>query len=162
MALTLGNCATCGRVYNTRHGSEVCADCYLEGEADRELVEAAIETQRARTLSAVVAHTRLDETRVKEILRDAPVLARDLEPEGTCSECGRREALASSGRCVGCQLALYKSLGDVVADAEFASAMGPLETAGRMHVLAAVQDKRRRTGSYRFNSTPQSIKGANL
>ncbi len=162
MALTLGKCAACGRVYDATQGLQVCADCYFENEADRELVEAAIDTQRARTLSAVVAHTGLDETRVRRILRDAPLLARELEPEGMCSECGRREAVASSGRCVGCQLALYKSLGDVAADAALASAMGPLETAGRTHVLAAVQEKRRRTGSYRFNSAQQSIKGANL
>lgn len=160
MALTLGNCATCGRVYNTRHGSEVCADCYLENEAARALVETSVQMRKARCLSEIAADTRLDKTRVRKILRDAPVLARDLEPEGTCSQCGEREALASSGRCVGCQLALYKSLGDVVADVTFAPRIKPSETAGRMHVLAAVQEKRRRTGSYRFNATPQSIKGA--
>ncbi len=90
------------------------------------------------------------------------MLARDLDPEGTCSQCGEREALASSERCIGCQLALYKLLGDVVADVTFALAMKPLGTAGRTHVLAAVQEKRRRTGSYRFNTAPQSIKGAIL
>ena len=111
MALTLGNCATCGRVYNTRHGSEVCADCYLENEAARALVETSVQMRKARCLSEIAADTRLDKTRVRKILRDAPVLARELEPEGTCSQCGEREALASSGRGVGCPLALYKSVG---------------------------------------------------
>ena len=162
MALTLGNCAACGRVYNTRHGSQVCADCYLENEADRSLVETSVDMRKARSLSEIAADTRLHETHVRKILRDSPVLARELEPEGACSQCGELQALASSGRCIGCQLALYKSLGDVVADVTFAAAMKPSETAGRTHVLAAVQEKRRRTGSYRFNAAPQSIKGAVL
>lgn len=162
MALTLGNCATCHRVFNTRDGSQVCADCYLKNEADQSLVETSVEMRKARTLSAIAADTRLHETRVRQILRDAPVLARELEPEGVCSQCGERQALASSGRCIGCQLALYKSLGDVVADVRYGPRIKPSETSGRMRVLAAVQEKRRRTGTYRFNVVPQSIKGAIL
>ncbi len=87
------------------------------------------------------------------------MLARGLDPDGTCSQCGVRRALASSGRCVGCQLALYKSLGDVASDVAYAPRPKTAMGGGRMHILAAVQEKRRRTGSYRFFAAPQSIKG---
>ena len=159
MALTLGNCATCGGVYNTRYGSQVCAACYLEDEADRALIESAIEMGNLRTVSDLAADTRLPRACVRKILREAPVLARGLDPDGMCSQCGERRALASSGRCVGCQLALYKSLGDVAAEVRYAPRPKATQEGGRMHVLAAVQEKRRRTGSYRLLPAPQSIKG---
>ncbi len=159
MALTLGNCAKCGRVYNTRDGSQICATCFLEHEADRTLIESAIEMRNARTVSELSANTRLPRARVQKILREAPVLARGLDPDGTCSQCGMRRALAGAGRCVGCQLALYKSLGDVAADITYAPRTRATEDRGRIHILAAMQEKRRRTGSYRFLPPPQSIKG---
>ena len=159
MALTLGNCARCSRVYNTRYGSQVCAACYLQDEADLTMIESAIETRNARTVSDLTADTRLPRARVRKILRQTPVLAQGLEPDGTCIQCGLRIALASSGRCVGCQLALYKSLGDVASDVAYAPRPKATKDGGRMHILAAVQEKRRRTGSYRFLPAPQSIKG---
>lgn len=159
MALTLGNCARCNSVYNTRYGSPICAECYLKDEADRSLVESVIQMRHARTVSDVTAATRLPRARVRKILREAPVLAQGLDPDGMCSQCGERHALASSGRCVGCQLALYKSLGDIAAEVRYAPRPRATQERGRMHVLAAVQEKRRRTGSYRLLPAPQSIKG---
>lgn len=159
MALTLGNCARCNSVYNTRFGSQLCPECYLKDEGDRALVESAIETRHARTVSDVTAATRLPRTRVRKILRQEPRLAQGLEPDGACSQCGGHRALASSGRCVGCQLALYKSLGDVAAAVAFAPRPKTIRDRGRMHILAAVHEKRQRTGSYRFHPATRSIKG---
>ena len=157
--LTLGNCARCHSVYDTRDGSQICAACYLKDEGDRSLIETAIETRRARTVSDVTAATRLPRARIRKILREAPELAQALEPDGACSQCGGRRALASSGRCVACQLALYKSLGDVAAAVAFAPRPKSATEGGRIHILAAVQEKRQRTGSYRFYPAPPSIKG---
>ena len=159
MALTLGNCARCHGVYNTRYGSPICAKCYLKDEGNRSLVESVVQTRQARTVSEVATVTRLPRARVRKILREAPKLAQGLEPDGACSQCGADRALASSGRCLACQLALYTSLGDVAAAVAYAPRPKAAKDGRRVHILVAVQEKRRRTGSYRFVPTSRSIKG---
>ena len=158
-ALSLGRCAGCGRVYSPQVESQLCVDCDFKNEEDHLKVESSVDARKRQTLSEIAADTHLSKARVRTILRNAPLLARELEPEGNCSQCGRIDALASSGRCIGCQLALYATLGDGALNVKVKPAEPELRPRA-MHVLRAVQDKRRRTGSYRFDPTPRSIKGA--
>jgi len=73
-----------------------------------------------------------------------------------CVRCGRAATLKDQRLCTACGLALYKSLGDVADDL---AARNPHSQAGRpMHVLESVQQKRLRTGTYRFYAAPASIK----
>lgn len=160
MALRLGKCARCGRVYSAQDGSQLCVDCCFKNESERLTVESSVEDRGSQTLSEITADTRLPKARVRTILRKSPILARGLEPEGSCSQCGLAGALASSGRCIGCQLALYAMLGDGALKVSLAKPAEPVIRPNAMHVLRAVQEKRRRTGSYRFYSAPRSIKGA--
>ena len=74
-----------------------------------------------------------------------------------CLRCGGHGTLLDLGLCVGCGLALYKSLGD--AAMELSHAKRPEQPARPISVLDAVQEKRRRTGSYRFFAAPSSIRG---
>ena len=158
-APSLGRCAGCGRVYSPQVESQLCVDCHFKNEEDHLKVESCVDSRERQTLSEVASDTHLTTARVRAILRTAPILARELEPEGSCSQCGRPGALASSGRCIGCQLALYATLGDGARNVG-AEVPEPTVRPRAMHVLRAVQDKRRRTGSYRFDPTPRSIKGA--
>lgn len=153
MALSLENCSRCNNIFDARLGSDICSSCHEDAERELSLVECSLERGEESTLSQIVHDTQLPRERVQSILRGARILTRGMRPEGSCTKCAEREAMPDCDYCLGCQLELFKSLGDLAADATETMLNRTPSPRKPSNLRAALHEKRRRTGTYRFQST---------
>ena len=107
--------------------------------------------------SEIAEHTLLPLERVKVLLHHAKVLAENVESETLCRNCNESNALTHSQYCLGCQLAIFKSLGDEAHQAEVNHLSLP--DINLYSLRDTLAEKRQRTGTSRFQHSPKSVKG---
>ncbi len=153
MNLALENCPGCGRAYAAAGDVGLCSQCF------EERVRAATTAKWLRSNPETATNTDSPERPVGSTARGARVPGRNPRSEKRCASCGVKEPLAGADNCLGCQLALYKALGDLAAEVARGRPIAGLRRPRPMYVRDMVHQKRRRTGSYRFTPVTPSIKG---
>lgn len=160
MAGELRNCVDCGRLFTGSAAVVRCAECFDRTDSEVSRLEQTI-GGGGMSVTDIARGSGMSLDRVRTILQEAKVMSRNLRKEGRCDRCGRYGRLPDADHCLSCQLELFKSLGDAAADVLDAERLTEDRGSRRLSVLEAVQEKRRRTGGYRFSVSPRNVKGAN-
>lgn len=159
MLLNMGKCIQCNRVVASDGTRSLCDVCFEQYDLDAGLIEDAIHLHRLGTPEAIANFTHLSPERVTEILEGGSIY--NNESEELCENCKKKPSLNHSDYCLGCQLAIYKSLGDnmTLAANTAPKAPDPFKTSPLTALRNSLNDKRKRAGFNRFNPSTTSIKG---
>lgn len=154
-------CHDCGAAFVPDPGESRCAACRRKREKLAGLIGGAVERGQ-RNIDDIARSTGLSPRQVSKTLQTSNYLRHAAESNETCVQCGERPAQQGSPFCLACRLALYKSLGDAASETERNQkgkkkrAKSGMESGSTM---AALSEKRRKTGSHRFNPAPSQRKG---
>ena len=149
------NCAQCGNIFVPEPPEIYCADCSYSNQSIVETIDNAIEKRGRKSPTEIADLTGLAVGKIKAVIRSSRPLSYDTLVEDLCSRCGKRPRQEASDYCFQCRLNMYRSFSDA-ADAvwEKASKAPAEEIQKKLSVRDTLAQKRRRTGTYRFNPSP--------
>lgn len=150
------SCAQCGKIFVPDPPEIYCADCTYSNQQIVERIDNAIEKRGKRSPGEIAELTGLSVGKVKAVIRSSRPRSYDTVVEDLCNRCGKRPRQEASDYCFQCRLDMYRSFSDA-ADAawEKASKAPTEEIEKKLSVRATLAEKRRRTGTYRFNPSPK-------
>lgn len=160
MAEDLKPCPDCGKVFSPETDGGLCGDCAYENESLTGLIQDAVERHGKKNAKEIARFLSTPLAKVKTAIRSSRLLAHDLGEEDLCKRCNTNLAQRGSEFCLDCRLEVHKSIGAITRDLKENVALerpARLDQS-RMNIGAALQDKRRRTGTNRFDPTPRQIK----
>lgn len=158
MSDKLKNCPQCEKLFVPEPPEELCVDCAFDNEQILERVDNAIEQQGKKTPKAIADYTGIPLATVKQILKTSLSRAHDTLPDALCTQCEKRPAQKASDLCLQCRLSMYRSLGDTADELQERVVFGepePDTIKDRLSIGNTLAEKRRRTGSYRFDPSPK-------
>lgn len=160
---TLKKCEKCERLFSGPEGMEECHSCRDAGDVDNllALVQHAVRVRGRTSLVEITAVTGIGAIDVRRILENSPALAKDVNTGDLCAHCEKRAVVEGRDLCHVCIVDLEADLKDQqesVTQDLVAREERPESRLRYQSVGAALRDKRRRTGSHRFDSTPRNIK----
>jgi len=158
--LELKHCRLCKRVIASDDERDVCDVCFDQYDMDLGLIDDAIHVHDLSTPESIAEHTHLSVERVSQLLTASFSEEDTQSSDDTCSMCGKNPAMNQSSYCLGCQLAMYKSLGDnarSVSDNPLYP--DPAKPSPTFSARSALTEKRNRAGFNRFDPTTTSVKG---
>jgi hypothetical protein len=142
--LKIRRCGQCGKLFKQEPGKELCAQCQY-----------ALEPGRHRSSPGRVP--QLQDEHDGSTFEPLPALLREPSGEGPppeehCVRCQAQTAVEGSEFCFGCNLDLYRSLGDA-AELLFTSLerMEERRHSTSLNVISAYEAKRRRTATSRID-----------
>ena len=156
----IGNCRECGKLISPDmpgHVCSVCRDAQIMHEAHG---ETSVNKAR-KTLDRLADTAGVTSHEVRQLMRDLPSLARYLDNEPTCANCGRRPPLDGMNLCLRCQIDTLDML-RMATDEAWEHAQEDQDEAA-MHpkrsVLDLLEEKRARTSTANINpSGAQRVK----
>lgn len=161
----LAKCGECRELFSAYAKETRCPECEREAARVFELIDSALGYGNSTTAREVSEIIELPLEIVKRAVRRSRTLSDRALLEEPCKRCKDREAIRHSDYCALCILAIESSLRDAVAEVKKSMAEPPWRPEnriGKMNVLTAMREKRRRTGSHRFTATPRSVKGGGV
>lgn len=156
-----GRCHDCGGSFVPAGTETRCEGCARKRAKLLGLIGNAVERGNAR-VSDIARETGVSEREISKTIQTSHYLAHAANSDETCEQCGERPAQKGSTFCLACRLALHKSLGDAAAvtrDKQKRKKKKPEDRMRSMTTMGALSEKRRRTGSHRFNPAPSQRKG---
>lgn len=108
----IGNCFECGRVIASDATQDLCDVCFVQYDRDFGMIQDAISIHRCNRSDEIAEQTRMPIKRIEHILEHEQLLTNQDESDKTCSKCKSKPALVGFQHCLGCKLAMFKSLGD--------------------------------------------------
>lgn len=161
MAEDVRKCRDCGRNYIPIMGEDRCDVCLLQRDRLLTMLEDTINRHGKRTPSELASLTGFSEREVKKTLRSSHMMAHAVESDETCARCNVRNAQQGSSLCFACRLDLHKALGaaaKTLLDDINARSRNTDDGLKDKSVSSAIDDKRRRTGTHRFDPSPDHRK----
>lgn len=159
MPANLKRCRDCGKFFASDDARLYCFDCSMSRLDHEEMVDLAVRSGRARTPEEIAQLTGLGLDEVRAIVHRSNLLSHEINDERLCSFCEERPAQPASRYCLRCRIKLNEELGK--AAKEIAERTHPElehfvpQSAQSTGVVSALAEKRRRTGSSRFDPTPR-------
>ncbi len=151
------NCAQCGKIFVPEAPEIYCADCTYSNVQIAEMIDDAIEKHGKRSPTEIADFTGLTVGKVKAVIRSSRPRSYDTLVEDLCDRCGKRPRQEASDYCFQCRLDMYRSFSEA-ADAAWEKAVNSPseeeEIEKSLSISATLAQKRRRTGTYRFNPSP--------
>ena len=155
-------CVTCRGIFDAREYMEECDACIQEEMRVYDLIENAIEVHGHKSVKAIANFTKLPEKIVKRVLRSSRVLSHEVSLGEVCKRCEKRASVARLQYCAICllhiQAELYQTVEDISAKNK-KRFVRPTARLQRMNARESIAEKRKRTGSHRFNPAPRPVKG---
>lgn len=156
----ISHCRDCGKLISAGLPDGRCSVC-RGAEAMREKHDSAKVTQVRKTLEQLADTVGVSSHEVRQAMRDLPTLARYLDNEPTCANCGRRPPIEGMQLCLRCQVdALYvlRNATDEAYERALEMQDGA-EMQRNRSVLDMVDEKRARTSTANINpSGAQKVK----
>lgn len=162
MNTTLRKCIDCGKLFAAREYVQQCQHCATDERTVYKRIEDAVVLDKLTSVSAISIDLGVDASVVRRVLADLPYLSDVVENDESCTRCGIRAAAFGRDFCSYCMADVNADLRDMVSLTERGKPVQDprKEFGGRsLSVGNALREKRRRTGSYRFNPVPPNIKG---
>jgi len=160
MATEQARCHDCGTPLETV-GESRCDACLRKRARLLGLIENAVE-RGSSNIRDIARSTGFSRSEVAKTIQSSHYLAQAADSDEICSHCRERFAQKGCAYCLACRLALHKSLGDAASATRDGEKNRPKKPEDRMRSLttsAALREKRRRTGSHRFDPAPKQRKG---
>jgi hypothetical protein len=154
-------CHDCGVSFVPAGSETRCEGCRHKREKLLGLIGNAVERGHSN-LRDIARETGFSEKQISKTIQASHYLAHAANSDETCEQCGERPAQKGSTFCLACRLALHKSLGDAATttrDKQKRKKKKPEDRLRSMTTMGALSEKRRRTGSHRFNPAPTQRKG---
>lgn len=158
----IGNCFECGRVIVSDATRDLCDVCFVQYDLDFGMIEDAISIHHSNSPAEIAEQTRIPLNRIEHILEHEQLLMDQGESDRTCSKCNAKPALTNAEYCLGCQLAMFKSLGDEANRAASNSLPPYQKSDSSLRSLKDTMDtKRSRAGFNRYkpNSSVKNQRG---
>lgn len=162
MPADVRQCKECGKAYEVQMGESLCDVCLIQRDRILTQVEDAIRRTGKRGTRDIADITGLDAREVKRTMKSSHMLAHAGLSEDICSKCNSQNAQKGSRFCLQCRLELHKSLGDAAGtlldDIHARRSRTLKEDLKRISPSDLLEDKRRRTGTHRFDPSPKQSK----
>lgn len=162
METHLAKCGECKTLFRAYAKETRCPECTSEAARIFEMIDAVLDYRNLTTAREVAEIIELPLETVKRAVRLSRTLSEHTLLEERCKRCKDREAIRHSEYCALCILAIEASLRDAVNEVKKSMVEPPWKSEnriGKMNVLTAMREKRKRTGTQRFTATPRSVKG---
>lgn len=160
MAIEKARCHDCGVQFESI-GDSRCEACRKKRERLLGLIGNAVE-RGASNVRDIAKNTGFSRSEVAKTIQSSHYLSHVANSDEICTQCRERFAQQGSLYCLACRLALHKSLGDAATATRDGEKKRPKKPEDRMKSLTttdALREKRRRTGSHRFDPSPKLRKG---
>lgn len=160
MSAELRACSDCGKVFAPESDEVFCVACAGENERLVVSIQDAVEHHGKKTSRAIARFLKVPLARVKRAIRSSRTLAHDLGEEDLCKRCNIHLAQRGSELCLECRLEVHKSIGAITKDLEETVRLERPNRMDQSRMTAgdALEDKRKRTGTHRFDPTPRQTK----
>lgn len=154
------HCKLCKRFIASDDTRDVCDVCFEQYDMEMGFIEDAIELQGLSRPADIAAHTHIPLDRVLILLKATDDPAHEGESGGICTNCRKNPALTHSKYCLGCQLSLYKTLGEEARTvAKHPYIPDPKSRPKGLSAKEELAQKRNRAGFHRFDPSTKSVKG---
>ena len=156
----MNSCILCKRFIASDSTRQVCDVCFEQYDMEIGFIEDAIEIHGLTSPEQIAAHTHIPLERVHQLLLSKQNLAHEILGDEICSKCRKKPAMTHSRYCLGCQLALFKNLGDEARTvAKHPYIPDPKSRPKGLSAKEELAQKRNRAGFNRFDPSIKSIKG---
>lgn len=149
MSAVFKKCGGCGRIFGAAAHVRFCEACLADEDRDLGSIEDSVRRSGVANTDEIASRTGLSVDRINQLL---PNLADDHANAGDmCLSCRVQPAFGRSNYCLACQL------GNQLARTAPRKRENKSK-AYRPPVWQSVNEKRRRTGSHRFDPVPRGVK----